>query len=253
MESKICTKCKLLLPLTEFSWDRSTKDGLNRWCRQCSSTYQYARNLHRSLHPKAIRVIEKTCSRCNLTLSPENFYENPTAPDGLTQYCKKCGRDRINAANHSAGKTRPLQDAKDSSSYLGVYVAERALSRIFNTIVRMPYGNPAFDFICGKGYKIDVKSACQNTSKRWAFHINKNELADFFLCLAFDNRDSLTPLHLWLLPGSVVNHLVGASISESTFAKWSAFEMPMDKVVACCLTLREADTEAATDQKDDIP
>jgi hypothetical protein len=64
-------------------------------------------------------------------------------------------------------------------------------------------------------------------------------IADYFLCLAFDNRSDLTPMHVWLLPGRVVSHYQGISITNSSrgLAKWSKFEKPLDKVVACCKIL----------------
>lgn len=114
---------------------------------------------------------------------------------------------------------------KDCGLYLG-NIAEQLLSKVFKGVKIMPHGNPGYDFICAAGYKIDVKSACRSYHKResyadnWIFSIEKNEIADYFFCLAFDNRASLTPEHVWLLPKNVVNHLVCASISETTLDRW---------------------------------
>jgi hypothetical protein len=35
MENKICSSCSLNLPVSEFCKNKSTKDGLNRKCKQC--------------------------------------------------------------------------------------------------------------------------------------------------------------------------------------------------------------------------
>lgn len=109
----------------------------------------------------------------------------------------------------------------------------------------MPYGNQRFDFICGRGYKIDVKSACryrqkENWSDQWAFHIDKNTAADYFMCLAFDDREDLNPEHVWFLPASLVNDKIHVSISESTLQKWSRYELhdKLEKIIGCCNTLR---------------
>lgn len=126
------------------------------------------------------------------------------------------------------------------ASYLGVYVAERLLSKIFKNVERMPYGHPGYDFICGKGYKVDVKGGClgNNTPDRWLFKINKNQIADYFLCLAFDNRYDLNPIHVWLIPCEVLNNKVCTSISKYQTDRWSEYEQPLDKVLKCCDTMK---------------
>ena len=37
--TKICSKCKRELPISEFGKNKTTKDGLNSWCKLCSSNY----------------------------------------------------------------------------------------------------------------------------------------------------------------------------------------------------------------------
>jgi hypothetical protein len=135
---------------------------------------------------------------------------------------------------------------KDCALYLGVHIAERILSNFFDTIKRMPYGNPGYDFICGRGFKIDVKSSTLRKGNRtenmtWSFRIFRNTTADYFLCIGFDNRKDLTPMRVWLIPGDKVNHLKGLGISNCTEAlrRWSKYEKPLDKVITCCNVLRE--------------
>lgn len=137
-----------------------------------------------------------------------------------------------------------MEAARDSTSFLGVHIAERVLSKIFEHVNRMPYGNPGFDFVCGKGFKIDVKSSCLNicTDRRlWDFSIKRNDIADYFLFLAFDNRHNLTPMHVWLIPGSNINQKIKVSITNSkkSLCKWSEYERPLDRVIACCDAMRE--------------
>lgn len=147
---------------------------------------------------------------------------------------------------HIRGENLPMSESKRCSSYLGVYIAERVLSKFFDHIERMPYGNPGYDFICGRGFKIDVKSSCLrifNTHKRtpaWHFGLDQNIVADYFLCLGFDNRENLEPCHVWLIPGPVINHLILLAISSNpnTLKKWVQYEKPLDKVIACCNVLR---------------
>ena len=73
----------------------------------------------------------------------------------------------------------------------------------------------------------------------WFFSINKNQIADYFLCIAFDNRDDLNPEYLWLIPGSDVNDKSGISIAESTIDKWSKYELDkLDDIISCCNNMK---------------
>ena len=97
----------------------------------------------------------------------------------------------------------------------------------------MPYGNKGFDFICCHNKNIDVKSSCLRKSGGWIFHIDHNIVADYFLCIAFDNRDDLTPLHVWLIPGSTINHLQSTGISPSTVHRWDEYMIDHSKISTC--------------------
>ena len=187
----------------------------------------------------------KLCKKCgtNKPISEFNF-------TGLHQngkrykqsYCKSCYAGINLTRVHLKGITHPMHESKRCSLYLGVCVAEKALSTFFQSTERMPHGNKGFDFLCGRKFKIDVKSGCFNEGGRyWGFHINKNIIADYFLCLAFNNRDDLNPQHVWLIPGNLISHLTGLSIrcGPKSLSKWSEYERPLDKVIACCSELRE--------------
>ena len=99
---------------------------------------------------------------------------------------------------------QPMSENKECSLYLGVHVAEQVLSKVFKNVKQMPNGNKGYDFICNKNMKIDVKSSTilkrDYKSDSWLFQIKRNKIADYFLCLAFDNREDLNPLHIWLIP-----------------------------------------------------
>ncbi len=195
------------------------------------------------------------CKRCHRDLPAGAFHKNQT-------WCKECkriwydqNRDAINirvrewrhknnalgAQKHPSNLNRPLEEARDSAAWLGVYIAERALYKFFDHVERMPYGNPGYDFVCAKGYKIDVKSSCLHLEGSrqghvyWSFAINYNKIADFFLCLAFDDREELKPMHVWLIPRSRVNGMKHLSIAQSTTNKWIEFEKPLDKISECHL------------------
>lgn len=145
---------------------------------------------------------------------------------------------------------KSASENKQCTSFLGVHVAERVLSKVFKNVKQMPYGYRGLDFICNKGKKIDVKSACTETrhnhGDRWNFAINKNQIADFFLCLAFDNREDLNPLYIWLIPGHIINHFVKTSISESNLSKWDKYKLDIGKVTACCDVMKQTNKKKVT-------
>lgn len=145
---------------------------------------------------------------------------------------------------HSTGRCKSMYENKQCSAYLGITIAEKALSRIFKHIKRMPYGNPGYDFECDKGYLIDVKSAClhllKNGSFRWTFKVDENTKADYFLFLLFNNREELKPMYVLLIPGSLINNkqCIGITNTPKSLAKWAEYMQPLDKVEECCGKMR---------------
>jgi hypothetical protein len=187
------------------------------------------------------------CNTCKQTKELDNF-------DKRGKKCKACKsiynskwarthKDRKRElSNESAYRygSKPMSESKNSSVYLGVYIAERALSNFFDNIQRMPYSNPGYGFVCGKGFKIDVKSSClryqTGQSPYWQFSIKYNKTAEYFLCLGFNSRDILEPKIVLLIPGNVINNQKTFSITNhpDTLKKWSEYMQPLDRVNACC-------------------
>ena len=190
------------------------------------------------------------CRKCGVELTIDNWA--PSNQKSHHHICKSCDNKRYrqwrraNPEKARAKGTRhsrkeghqPMGENKECPAYLGVHIAEEVLSSVFKNVQRMLYGHPGFDFICNGGYEIDVKSSCSHKDGSWIFHINHNTIADYFLCLAFDNREDLNPLHVWLIPGEKINHLKGTSISPSTIHKWDEYRLDISKVKMCCDTMR---------------
>jgi hypothetical protein len=182
----------------------------------------------------------KVCSECGETKLGSDFYP-------FQGKCKKCSYKYQLKWSHEHPKhlppmDRPFCNNKDCAGYLGVHVAETVLSTIFEGITRCKTSNPGYDFTCKKGYKIDVKASCIRVNrgwKFWQFYIRKNKVADYFLCLAFDSRESLNPEHLWLIPGDAINNFQTIDISKCTLGKWSQYELPLTKVHDACFAFRE--------------
>jgi hypothetical protein len=190
---------------------------------------------------------EKRCRTCGRSLPLNCFSLHERNLYRID--CKLCRAAKTRENNHARGIKRPLSEATETPVWLGVHVAERILAKYFDDVVRMPYGNPGYDYICKRGFKIDAKCSCLLhgsiasgilKSGRWRFHINKNQIADYFLCLAFDSRESLNPVHIWLMPGALINNKEAFFIGNTTDAigKYAVFEKPLAKVNECCQFLR---------------
>ena len=187
-----------------------------------------------------------TCRKCGVELNSENWY--PSCQKRNNRICKRCQNTQVQQyqkANPDKAKAtwthnnrkhgnRPMSKNKECSAYLGVYVAGGVLSHVFKDVQRMPNGNPGFNFICNKGKKISTKSSCLGKYGTWMFSTNHNKIADYFLCLAFDSREDLNPLHAWLIPGEKLNHLKLASIRPSTIHKWDEYKLDITKIITRC-------------------
>lgn len=199
--------------------------------------------------------INPICRVCSIALNDENWKRSNQSQN---QYiCKPCDNIRIRAWQHAnpdkfkaiSVKYRRKKGAQlynenpKCALFLGIHIAERVLRHVFKDVEVMPPTNPGYDVICNHGKLIDIKSSCLHKNSRgngwsWGFRINRNTIPDYFLCLAFDNREDLTPLHIWLIPGDKINHLAGATICQATLSKWDAYRLDVSKVTSCCNTLR---------------
>jgi len=207
------------------------------------------------------------CRKCGVELDDENW--SPAYQKGGNYICKTCNKEycrsyrennrekeierhRLYRENnpeeakasstkhHRKNGVLPMSENKECASYMGVYVNERLLRHYFNDVEVMPYGNKGYDIVCNHGKKIDGKSCCiRKNGNSWTFIINHNTIADYFVLVAYGNRKDMNPLHIWLIPGHVLNHAGSVSISPSTIDKWDEYELDINEVVACCDTMKE--------------
>jgi hypothetical protein len=189
---------------------------------------------------------KKRCSKCHELQPTENFWVRKSGEQAgkIFSWCKTCVTAYSKDWKHRTGRQRSMKTNRSCPAFLGVNIAERILSRFFDHIERMPYKNSGYDFICGKGFKIDCKSSClrirEKQTDRWEFYPERNTTADHFICLAFDDRKNLEPLHVWLIPGFVINKKRAIKISNTpkSIAKWSQYERPLGKIVTCCDSMK---------------
>lgn len=102
---------------------------------------------------------------------------------------------------YDKGIHSPLSDNKDCSYYFGLFIAQNYIIKTFEDPIEMPPNNPGFDWICKNGKKIDHKARCLcnvGNCIGWKFEIKYNNIADYFILSAWDNRDSLNPLRVWI-------------------------------------------------------
>lgn len=186
----------------------------------------------------------KVCSTCGERKPITEYYKNAGRYDGVQVYCKACHKKYYHDYRHTSGQNKPMDEDRYCSDFLGVYVAEQVIAKTFKNVTRTPYGYQGYDLICGKGYKIDVKAACIGRPKgrhnRWIFGIYNNTDADYFMCIAFNNRDDLEPQHIWMIPGDKINHLVCFCITDvpRSLKKWQEYEKPIDKITSCCNVMK---------------
>ncbi len=195
------------------------------------------------------------CRKCGIKLTVgENWYERGYKYKNYI--CNSCMKTQNNEYKHKhkkrlnnhrreylhrVGSSQSMSENRSCPMFLGIHVAERVLSNVFKNVKRMPLHNTGFDFICNRGYRVDVKASCIRTNGKyhhWQFKIRKNMIADYFLCIAFDNRHDLVPLHLWLVPGHLINHLTSTSITGSTLDRWDEYKIDIEKVFICCEAMR---------------
>lgn len=80
------------------------------------------------------------------------------------------------------------------------------------------------------GMRVNVRGATLNRAHRWHFTLLKNTGPDRFFFLLFDIRTSHIPTYAFCIPGNVINHLTGVSISEKTLTKWAEWAIDLPSI-----------------------
>lgn len=209
--TKICRVCGV--ELDDENWQPSYQKSGSRICKECQK--ECARLYYETNRDKV-----KEMSRLYRIANPEKVKED-------------------NRFHRRANGGLSMSENKTCSMYLGIVVNERLLKHYFEDVEVMPMNNQGYDFICNKGYKVDAKSSCMRKNGGWSFTIKHNTTADYFMLVAYDNRGDPNPVHMWLIPGHVLNHLQTTAICPSTLDKWAEYEKPIDKVSECCSKMKD--------------
>ena len=84
MSSKVCTKCHIDKPFSEYSKCKNGKYGLKSYCSSCAKAYR------RVAQP--ITVEEKLCKCCNTVKLADEFHRCLSDKTGLQAKCKECAK-----------------------------------------------------------------------------------------------------------------------------------------------------------------
>lgn len=166
---------------------------------------------------------------------------------GLLPQCLECARQYRRGVRRT---TTP-----GCSRYVGIYIAERVLEKAFKVMERANARDP-YDFVCGRGLKVDSKCSCLSTGNRtWHFWIGQNKVPDTF-CLIALNNDTKTitihnamPIHVWLIPGTAVvrgkafNDMTAFAVNPRNIGDLNPYRRTdmEGRIIACCA--HEQETE----------
>jgi len=191
---------------------------------------------------KSGRCAGKPLSRCRECESGRVKKWEADNPEKANMWHKRHpdeNRKRVREYHYQHG-SKPASENKACPAYLGCVIAETILSHEFPGFKRMPPGNPDYDYECPKGFLIDVKSSTRRSriigNNRWVFSVRNNKRVHYFIFIAFDDLESLTPMHIWLIPGYLVNDRKNISIPDTvkSLAKWSKYERSLKNALECC-------------------
>jgi hypothetical protein len=88
IKTKVCSKCHIEKPLTEFGKNKNNKDGMQNWCKKCKREYKYNKNSRKMrLQPKDGF---KICYTCKKEKPKSEFNKNRCHSDGLNSNCREC-------------------------------------------------------------------------------------------------------------------------------------------------------------------
>ena len=106
--SKECCKCHEIKEVSEFSKDKSKKDGIRTTCKECDnkrhSEEYYKQNVNKErIQQRGIirnyddngNLISKECSKCHEIKEVSEFNKDKSKKDGVATACKECKKEQI--------------------------------------------------------------------------------------------------------------------------------------------------------------
>lgn len=109
-----------------------------------------------------------------------------------------CYNEYMEVRKYYPGMPDPYKENRRIKQFIG-YVGENGILQLFEGSKKMKRNNPGYDIICPRGYKLDVKTSVLSRFNTLLFKIDKNQIADYFILVAFDNVIDLKPINVWVL------------------------------------------------------
>ena len=91
LNTKKCTKCKVVQDINAFFRNKRVEDGRHYTCKECMWETRLKRNVRlRKINTKRVYYPPKECGRCGELKAGTEFYKGHTDKTGLQSYCKPC-------------------------------------------------------------------------------------------------------------------------------------------------------------------
>lgn len=89
---KICTKCKISKPISEFGADNHNKSGKTSSCKECRrQASAECKKLNRIINEKNNNIeISRICTKCKITKNIAEFHKDKSQSYGHKHICKEC-------------------------------------------------------------------------------------------------------------------------------------------------------------------
>jgi len=181
--------------------------------------------------------------------------------DGGHYKCLECQREKNALSKNGRYGLGPYSKQPGCANYTGLYIAETVLSKAFS-IMKKAHPMDPYDFVCGKGYKIDSKCSILSTKGSkcqlfWEFYPNRNKVPDAFCLIALRNTpdtitDSPQIAYVWLIPGDALikgrplNDRVSLTVTPNTVSKLEPFRRSdmEGKITTCCSNWKNPNLQA---------
>lgn len=123
--------------------------------------------------------------------------------------------DYFRSTLYGRGVSSPHSENKECTRYFGDYIEREYVMRIFENVVplkkelyskhlRRPY-----DYECKNGFKLKHVASCIRIDSSheipyWGFLIKRNNIPDYWVLSAWDDRESLNPKYVWIIRGDEI-------------------------------------------------
>ncbi len=183
-----------------------------------------------------MKLITHICKHCNKEFTKVGGYKTHGIYGFVCDECRrkyKNNNKRLN--NYKRGRQKPMTDNPSCSAYRGCYRAENFVFDYYGIDQIMPYGHHGYDCVYN-GSKLEIKSSTpyiRGKGRNWQFAIRENKIADIFVLVAYDDKSSTIPSHIWELPASLVNNKQCLSIAcnPKNRTRFDIYEKPLTNIL----------------------